>query len=418
MKYSNHRRRKQLSRAYTGDPEKTTSRIPTPETRLAKKSHIIITYGAMEATMATIATTTTSANCCLTREEQSMLKTALAFVVLRNNRKRQLQNTRRIDDVDSILPFCRNLLPIQSTISTAPIKSAIGPTPQLPPGTAAVSCDKDHVQRMLAIALSAANSLHIHHETTGKRRPPTGKTNTHAAEHDPSPRLVPLQVPAAVVHHEVVYVTAQATERDNARLTSIALHLARHLEESDELWLLDWITTTTLQHETKSICSVWHYLAQQSAPGGKSSPRATNNLILILIKAIGQLINKIYHDQVLVTIGDADTLVVNLLLLLEALLSMRLEGIATNPIIDSMDTTYNTDNSSTICIMMQEQVLQVLLDALDPKLTLFIPIQEMPAYLQANNTIASSPPRNQSNLSAPSKVLLHLALYDMILKLY
>lgn len=270
---------------------------------------------------------------------------------------------------------------------------------------------------MLAIALSAAaNSLHVHQETP-KRRPPTGKSKTLAAASGPEG-----EHDAAVVQHDVVYVTAHATERDHARLTSIASHMARHLEQSDELWLLEWITTSTLQHETKSICSIWHCLAQQSSPIlGKSSSKTTNNLILILIKAIGQLINKIYHDQVIVTIGDADTLVVNLLLLLEALLSMRLDRIAASG--DSMHScsVYNTNNSSdsgSICTVMHEQLLQVLLEALDPKLTLFIPIQEMPAYLQSNNTISSPAPNNKTNLSAPSKILLHLALYDLILKLH
>ena len=111
-----------------------------------------------------------------------------------------------------------------------------------------------------------------------------------------------------------------------------------------------------------------------------------------LIQAAGRLIDNIYHDRVILPVNDTypqadiDTLVVNLLLLLEAFLSMRLEA-----------------------AIPPKQLVKELLDALDHKLTLFIPVKEMPYYLQANTT--------SRNLSPSSKIMLHLALYDLTVKL-
>lgn len=117
-----------------------------------------------------------------------------------------------------------------------------------------------------------------------------------------------------------------------------------------------------------------------------------NDMTARLIQAAGRLIDNIYHDRVIVPVNDTypqadiDTLVVNLLLLLEAFLSMRLEA-----------------------AIPPKQLVKELLDALDHKLTLFIPVKEMPYYLQANTT--------SRNLSPSSKIMLHLALYDLTVKL-
>ena len=254
---------------------------------------------------------------CLSTEEQATLKTALAFVVLRNCKR--LKTTH-----ESQLSFCRNLLPIEATF--------------------AWSCDTDHITSMLKIALSAAAPLH-HTE-------------------------------------DVIYVTvtvnaAGNASEENGRLASVASHMARHLERSDETWLLSWIAECTLEQDIKSICSLWHCMALSST-----------SMTVRLLKGIGQLVDKIYNDQVVVTSdadADADVMVVNLLLLLEALVSMRLETISPS------------------------QVTKELLAAVDQKLTLPIRVEEMPAYLQSSRT--------SGNLSAPSKILLHLALYDLTVKL-
>lgn len=111
-----------------------------------------------------------------------------------------------------------------------------------------------------------------------------------------------------------------------------------------------------------------------------------------LIQAVGRLIDNIYHDRVVVPVtdtnptGDIDTLVVNLLLLLEAFLSIRLEA-----------------------AIPPKQLVKELLEALDHKLTFFVPVQEMPSFVQANTA--------SRNLSPPSKIMLRLALYDLTVKL-
>jgi hypothetical protein len=274
-------------------------------------------------------TTTTS---CLSNAEQATLKTALAFVVLRN---RQKQRKRQkilppADKCDSIVPpFCRNLL---QTVS-APL-----PSP----------CDKEHIEHMLKIALSAIT-------TTAK---------------------------SSVIDINTNYC-------DNARFSSVAEHMARHLLQSDRDWLYSWFADCTMQYETNSICSLWHCMAQSSSSSSSMSP---NDMTARLIQAAGRLIDNIYHDRVIVPVNDTypqadiDTLVVNLLLLLEAFLSMRLEA-----------------------AIPPKQLVKELLDALDHKLTLFIPVKEMPYYLQANTT--------SRNLSPSSKIMLHLALYDLTVKL-
>ncbi|KAI2494006.1 hypothetical protein MHU86_20537 [Fragilaria crotonensis] len=271
-------------------------------------------------------TTTTS---CLSNEEQATLKTALAFVVLRNrqNHRKRQKIVPSASACDSIVPpFCRNLLQTASV----PLSS---------------TCDKEHVDQMLKIALSAM----------------TKATKSSV-------------------------IDINANYNDNARFSSIAAHIARHLLHSDQDWLHSWFSDRTLQYETKTICSLWHCMAQSSS---STSP---NDMTARLIQAVGRLIDNIYHDRVVVPVtdtnpnGDIDTLVVNLLLLLEAFLSIRLEA-ASPP----------------------KQLVKELLEALDHKLTLFVPVQEMPSFVQANTA--------SRNLSPPSKIMLRLALYDLTVKL-
>ncbi|KAI2505955.1 hypothetical protein MHU86_8455 [Fragilaria crotonensis] len=247
-------------------------------------------------------TTTTS---CLSNEEQATLKTALAFVVLRNrqNHRKRQKIVPSASACDSIVPpFCRNLLQTASV----PLSS---------------TCDKEHVDQMLKIALSAM----------------TKATKSSV-------------------------IDINANYNDNARFSSIAAHIARHLLHSDQDWLHIIIVDVTKRHDSTTY------------------------------QAVGRLIDNIYHDRVVVPVtdtnpnGDIDTLVVNLLLLLEAFLSIRLEA-ASPP----------------------KQLVKELLEALDHKLTLFVPVQEMPSFVQANTA--------SRNLSPPSKIMLRLALYDLTVKL-
>jgi len=105
------------------------------------------------------------------------------------------------------------------------------------------------------------------------------------------------------------------------------------------------------------------------------------------MKAIGGLIGKIYDDEIIINgNSDSDTIMVNLLFLLEALVAVRC----------------GQANSS-------EQIREELLAATDQKLTIPIAVQEMPIFVQKQS--------KSQNLSAPSKILTHLALYDLTLKL-
>lgn len=291
---------------------------------------------------------------CLSSEEQATLKTALAFVVLRNRhsqRKRQKALPSEPESHSIVPPFCRNLLQITS------LQNGTIPGSNLVTTSLSSICDKEHVEQMLKIALSAvatAPSIHVQRD-------------------------------AATAARRATVIDTNADYGDNARFSSVAAHMARQLLHSDLDWLLTWFSDRTLQYETRSICTLWHCMAQT-----KSLP--SNEMPARLIQAVCRLLDNIYHDRVIVAVtdtnqnADADTLVVNLLLLLEAFLSMRLQA-----------------------AIPSKQLLKELLDALDHNMTLFIPVKEMPAYLQAN--IASR------NLSPSSRIMLHLALYDLIVKL-
>jgi hypothetical protein len=283
--------------------------------------------------MTTTMTTTTS---CLTKEEQATLKTALAFVVLRNRNKKRKATTQQQE-----FSFCRNLLLTRTTVNEA--------------APALLLCDKSHIASMLQMALAAAAPLCSS----------TSQVYTHA------------------------------TTTTTGRLTSLGSHLARHLTSSNaaapdqqQEWIMQWIQEATLlpqNHYTIcTICCVWHCIAASG----------NNNIELILLQGIGQLIGKIYHNQVSIidSTNNADSVVVNLLLLLEALISMRLEA---------------THNDASL-------VLKNLVDALqDPTLTLPIAVEDMPLFCHEQQQSSN----NSNNLSVPSKILLHLSLYDLTLKL-
>ena len=178
-------------------------------------------------------------------------------------------------------------------------------------------------------------------------------------------------LPLALAVAEPVYGkhTVYSMASPQTRLQAIASNMARHLGGSFENhaadWVLAWMQTSTLNHPIQPICALWHSMAQESP-----------TTVPILLRMVSQLLRQIYHDQVVVTC-DSDTLVVNLVFLLEALLSMH-------------PTTLN-------------EFWQIM----DQTLTL--PVENMPAFVHSHG--------NSKNLSAPSKMLLHLALYNLTLEL-
>lgn len=263
----------------------------------------------------TMAAPTLPATICapgLTQQEQATLKTALAFVVLRNRAKK-----RKIGRLD----FCRNVL--APSLPSAPI------------------CDTSHVQNMLQIALSAAapsteGVIYVHISSTPSST--CASTDTRSMH--------------------------------NARLEGVASHMARHLQHANDRFLWDWMEQCMLNHDIRSVCQIWHCMAE------------TETLSLRFMAGIGQLIQKTEQDEV--ALQNADEVVVNLLFLLEALVSMRIQKKSSN------------------------DVLQELLSSVDQRLTLPIPVEELPAFAVS---------AKGCNLTAHSKVLLHLALYDLTLQL-
>jgi len=268
-----------------------------------------------------------------TKEEQATLKAALAFVVLRNDRKKRKMLELNAGIVDNSktektsIPFCRNiLLPTDS-----------------PPFSSL--CNIHHVEQMLQVVLASIHPTLYHGKKSDVFLIPTcGK---------------------------------KAELNTNDRLESIASNMGYHLIAMDPYELRTWVEKSTLEHDLTSICTIWLCIAQKSMD---------TNLVLNLMNAIGGLITKIYHDEIIInTNSNSDAMMVNLLFLIEAFVALR-----------------HQSNSS-------HKVLQELLSVIDQKLTLPISVKEIPSFVQQQN--------KAKNLSAPSKILTHLALYDLTLKL-
>lgn len=105
----------------------------------------------------------------------------------------------------------------------------------------------------------------------------------------------------------------------------------------------------------------------------------------ILIQAIGNTLQSIYYDRVETRPDTADDLVVNLAVLLERVLCVRIE---------------------------QENAVYVVAEttaALGPDLSSPVSIGDMPSFLMQHTT--------SRNLTAASKMLLRLTLYDLIVRL-
>jgi hypothetical protein len=319
---------------------------------------------------------------CLTQEEQATLKTALAFVVLRNRNKNNNNNKKKrkaaasssASTADDSFSFCRNLLSITRTTTVNQKETLLS--------------DKSHIVSMMQMSLAAA----------------VAASSTSTCTMNPPPKGA-----GAVYTHATI----------TPRLMSLGSHLARHLtstttkttttlDQQQDCWTMQWIEETTLAQSTSTnicnICCVWHCIA---ASGGE----------LILLQGIGQLLGKIYHDQVQIITNAtaaldysndaADVVVVNLLLLLEALISMRLEVVTT-----TQQQQQHHDNNHQV-------VLKNLVDALPSALTLPIAVEDMALFCheQSTSSTAGSSSSNNNRLSAPSKILLHLSLYDLTLKL-
>jgi hypothetical protein len=254
------------------------------------------------------------------KEEQSILKTALAFVVLRQNKGRKRSTT-------SDLPYCRNLL-------------------SLPPSSIrsdhdVASWNLDHMNHMVTIGMGIATSL--------------------------------FQKKEDGVYCDLVVGSTNET------LDSIASHLACYIlrqKGTDWEWFFSWIFNTTLANDIKAICLLWQTMAQSS-----------NDIVSPLLQGILKLLNSIYHDIIIMSSQcEVDGIVVNLIVLIEALMSLNLK-FGTKP----------------------SYILKELYDSIDHTLTLFVPIPEMPRFLQTNS--------GSQNLTAQSKILVRLALYDLTMKL-
>lgn len=180
--------------------------------------------------------------------------------------------------------------------------------------------------------------------------------------------------------HETIYHMLPVIHNSSSmdRLHGIASHLATQLlsfAHENHDWIPPWIEGSLVQHNALAICSVWHFVASVE-------PLFSD----ILIAAIGTALVKIYLDEV-IPFGDADVLVVNLLYLLETTIVLKL----------------NSCSSTTA-----HEVLELVSLAIGPELSLPVPMNAMASFFTKNNG---------TNLSAPSKLLLRLGLYDLMVKL-
>jgi len=305
----------------------------------------------------TTATSSTGGGDHLTREERATLKSALAFVVLRNNYKRRKstvasmimaeneEDKKRdsgkniVTKNNSMIPFCRNIL-LPSTTFMPNIS---------------LSCNMYHMERMLQVALAAVPPIMLH-----------GQRST-------------------------VFLTSTSQASMSDRVENIASHMVQHFlgcSICQEDSLAKWFEECTLKHEITSICNFWLCMARTNETGDFS---------LTIMNIICGLIRKIYHDEIMINSDtyykkSPDTIIVNLLFLIEALIALRCGS-------------DGNDHKS-------EQVLQEFLAAIeDQGLTLPVPVREMPLFVQQQQSVSVI------NLSPPSKILLHLALYDLTLKL-
>lgn len=180
--------------------------------------------------------------------------------------------------------------------------------------------------------------------------------------------------------HETIYDMLPSTHNSSSvdRLHGVASHLATQLlsfPHGNHDWIPPWIEDSLVQHNALAVCSVWHYVTS-------AEPLFSD----VLIAAIGTAMVKIYLDEV-VPFGDADVLVVNLLYLLEATIVLKLNSCS---------------------ITTAHEVLELVSLAIGSELSLPVPMHAMASFFTKNNG---------TNLSAPSKLLLRLGLYDLMVKL-
>jgi len=271
-----------------------------------------------------------------TRDEEATLKSALAFVVLRNNyKKRKLspfpsrimaenedKNTRNSNVLTNHdIPFCRDIL---------------FPSTKFP--NVSIPYNIHHMEQMIRVALSAIPPTILH-----------GQKST------------------------VFLISTIQTSMDD-RVESIASHIVHHIlgcSGNEEEELTSWFEKWTMSNEITSICTFWLCMAQSN-----------KDFCLRMINIICGLIKKIYFDEIAIDdIKDtndrsADVITVNLLCLIEALIAFRCSG-------------EGSDCSS-------EKVLQEFLTSIqDQQLTLPIPVHQMPSFLHQQQAVPKtnlSPP--------------------------
>jgi hypothetical protein len=254
----------------------------------------------------------------LTHTDESCLKTALAFCILRQRKK-----LKTIHDTAK-MPFCHNLL------SSSLLLPSAGSTNCL------------HVDRMLQVGVTTAKALYKGREAI----------------------IYDMGQPCCIATLD--------------RLNGVASHLAAQLislsaHENHE-WISPWIQDSLVQHNALAICSLWHVISEVE-------PCVSD----LLVGAIGKVLQAIYFDDVLVVgSNDADLLVVNLLHLLETTIVLALNR--TSP----------------------HEMLEMVSIAIGSELSLPVDIPDMAAFvLKAEG----------ANLCAPSKLLLRLALHDLMVKI-
>jgi hypothetical protein len=257
----------------------------------------------------------------LTHTDESCLKTALAFCILRQRKKHK----RSHDDTANV-PFCNNLLSSTTLL--------------LPSGSTHCS----HVDKMLQVGVTTAKALY-----NGGQE--------------------------AIIYDMGQQSTCIATLD---RLNGVASHLAAQLislsAHDNHEWISSWIQDSLIQYDALSICSLWHAISEVE-------PCVSD----LLIGAIGKVFRAIYFDEVLLVGNhDPDLLVVNLLHLFESTIVLKL-------------------NKSS-----PHEMLEMVSIAIGSELSLPVDISDMAAFVLKTEG---------ANLCAPSKLLLRLALHDLMVKI-
>mmetsp|Transcript_15727 Transcript_15727/g.22796 ORF Transcript_15727/g.22796 Transcript_15727/m.22796 type:complete len:257 (+) Transcript_15727:189-959(+) len=137
----------------------------------------------------------------LTREDESLLKTALAFTILRQKRQKTPN-----DNENKLIPFCRNLFEVTSSFDSLTYRDH----------------NKTHLDNLMKLA---ATSIQSHYQT------------------------------------ESVYMNITIPQE---RLQGVSLHLARSLKHCAEVeWVVPWIKDSFESCASiPAVCAVWNSVLQ------------------------------------------------------------------------------------------------------------------------------------------------------------